>query len=508
MRNCVPIKSAIISVYYKEGLEKIVKILHSLGVLIVSTDGTKSFIEDLNIPVKSVESITSFPSIFGGRVKTMHPKIFGGILSRRELKTDMDEANHYQIHMFDLVIVDLYPFEETVKKGANEIEIIEKIDIGGISLIRAAAKNFNNVLVVSSYKQYDKLVEMLEKDKGITCLNDRMEFARLAFHVSSHYDQLIYKYFSRGKEPSVFKESTEECKILRYGENPHQKGYFFGDFEKLFKKLYGKELSYNNLLDIDSAVRLISEFNEPTAAILKHNNPCGLATCNSLVNAWKLALAGDPESAFGGVIVLNRAVDLETAISIDNVFFEVAIAPAWENQALEILKRKKNRILLLQKSNDFSVLLHRSVLNGVIMQDADLATADHKFMKVVTDESPSITEFADMEFANKIVKHCKSNAIVIAKNFQLIGVGVGQTSRVDAIKQAIQKARTYEFDLNGAVLASDAFFPFSDSVEIAWKAGINSVIQPGGSIRDKDSIDFCNLKKMKMVFTSIRHFKH
>jgi phosphoribosylaminoimidazolecarboxamide formyltransferase / IMP cyclohydrolase len=508
MRNQVQIKSALVSVYYKEGLEKIINKLHSLGVSIVSTGGTMSFIEALNIPVQSVESLTSYPSILGGRVKTLHPKVFGGILSRRDLPSDMEESRQFEIPAFDLVIVDLYPFEETVQKGASEDEIIEKIDIGGISLIRAAAKNFSDVLVISSRNQYGELSKLLLEGKGFTQIEDRKEFARQAFHVSSHYDQLIYKYFSKDLVPEVFKESIEGSKTLRYGENPHQKGFFFGDFEKLFEQLHGKEISYNNLLDIDAAVRLIDEFNEPAVAILKHNNSCGLASRDSLVQSWKDALAADPVSAFGGVIILNRHVDKDTAIEMDKIFFEIVIAPGFQSDALEVLKSKKNRIILIQKSKVLQNLLHRTVLSGVLVQEADLKTEKPEDMKIVTKESPSDREFIDMEFANKIVKHCKSNAIVLAKNSQLLAAGVGQTSRVDALKQAIQKAQSFGFDLNGAVLASDAFFPFADSVGIAHEAGITAVIQPGGSVRDQESIDFCNIKKMKMVFTNIRHFKH
>jgi phosphoribosylaminoimidazolecarboxamide formyltransferase / IMP cyclohydrolase len=508
MKNHVQIKSALVSVYYKEGLEKIIKKLHSLSVSIVSTGGTMSFIESLNIPVQSVESLTSYPSILGGRVKTLHPKVFGGILSRRDFPSDMEESRQFEIPSFDLVIVDLYPFEETVKKGASEDEIVEKIDIGGISLIRAAAKNFSDVLVISSRNQYAQLYNLLEKGNGFTQIEDRKEFARQAFHVSSHYDQLIYKHFSGNSIPEVFKESIEGCKTLRYGENPHQKGFFFGDFEKLFEQLHGKEISYNNLLDIDAAVRLINEFSEPAVAILKHNNSCGLASRDSLVQSWKDALAADPVSAFGGVIILNRTVDRDTAIEMDKIFFEIVIAPGFQADALEVLKSKKNRILLIQKSDGLQNFLHRTILNGVLVQEADLKTEKPADMKIVTKESPSDREFNDMEFANKIVKHCKSNAIVLAKDSQLLAAGVGQTSRVDALKHAIQKAQSFGFDLNGAVLASDAFFPFSDSVGIAHEAGITAVIQPGGSVRDQESIDFCNIKKMKMVFTNIRHFKH
>jgi phosphoribosylaminoimidazolecarboxamide formyltransferase / IMP cyclohydrolase len=508
MNNPVQIKSALISVYYKEGLEKVVKKLHSLGVSIVSTGGTMRFIEDLNIPVTSVEALTSYPSILGGRVKTLHPKVFGGILSRRDLASDLEEAKKYDIPAFDLVIVDLYPFEETVQKSAKEEEIIEKIDVGGISLIRAAAKNFKDVLIVSSRDQYQKLMDILDEGNGSVSLLGRREFAREAFHISSHYDHLIHKYFSKDSNPSVFKESISGSKPLRYGENPHQKGYFFGRFEEMFEQLHGKEISYNNILDIDAAVRLIAEFNEPTVAILKHNNPCGLASRDILVSAWKDALAGDPISAFGGVIILNRELDKETAVEMDKIFFEIVIAPGYKSEAIEILETKKNRILLVQKTSDLPGKIYRSVLTGVLFQDADMKTETRKDMRVVTMENPSAKEYADLEFANKIVKHCKSNAIVLAANSQLLAAGVGQTSRVDALKHAIQKAQSFDFELNGAVLASDAFFPFSDSVSIAHEVGITAVIQPGGSVRDQETIDFCNLKKMKMVFTNIRHFKH
>lgn len=507
MHNLVQIKSALISVYYKDGLEKIVKKLHEHNVSIVSTGGTMKFIEELGVPVQSVESLTSFPSILGGRVKTLHPKIFGGILSRRESEPDREESTRYEIPMFDLVIVDLYPFEETVKKSAPEEDIIEKIDIGGISLIRAAAKNFRDVLIVSGRNQYGELYRLLDDAKGVTTLEIRREFALQAFHASSHYDQLIYHYFA-GAPPKVFKECVEGIKVLRYGENPHQKGYFYGDFEKLFEQLHGKEISYNNLLDIDAGIRLIKEFSEPTVAILKHNNPCGLASRKNLSHAWKDALAADPVSAFGGVIVMNRELDVETAQEMDKIFFEIAIAPSFHPDALQVLKTKKNRMLLVQKEGELPSVLHRTVLNGVLVQDADLHTESKKHMKVVTQAAPTDKEIEDLEFANKIVKHCKSNAIVLAKGGQLLAAGVGQTSRVDALKQAIEKAKSFDFNLKGAVLASDAFFPFADSVGIASQAGITAVIQPGGSVRDQESIDFCNEKKMKMVFTNIRHFKH
>jgi phosphoribosylaminoimidazolecarboxamide formyltransferase / IMP cyclohydrolase len=508
MENQTRIKSALISVYYKDQLEKVVQLLHQLGVSLISTGGTMSFIETLDIPVTPVESLTAYPSIFGGRVKTLHPRIFGGILARGANSEDEIQLSQYNIPKIDLVIVDLYPFEETLRSGASDDDIIEKIDIGGISLIRAAAKNYRDVLVVSSRGQYDSLLKLLEKGQGVTSLEERRLFARDAFEVSSHYDMLIYNYFSRHDVPPVFKESKGPVKTLRYGENPHQKGFYYGELGELFEQLHGKEISYNNMLDLDAAIRLADEFQEPTIAILKHNNPCGLASREKLADAWRDALAGDPVSAFGGVIVLNRPLDLETAREMDKLFFEIVIAPDYDGESLSILRSRKNRIILKRKSDTIPAGSFRSVLNGVLIQDADRASESRKDMRVVTEKAPTDPEYKDLEFANKIVKHCKSNAIVLAKNKQLLAAGVGQTSRVDALKHAIDKARSFDFDLGKSVMASDAFFPFADSVGIAAEAGVASVIQPGGSVRDQESIDLCNSKKISMVFTNIRHFKH
>ncbi len=499
--------SALISVFYKDGLEEIVRELHRLGITIYSTGGTFDFIRGLGIPATTVESLTSYPSIFGGRVKTLHPAIFGGILYRRGDPSDRAQAEEFGIPPIDLVIVDLYPFEETVEKTHDEDEIIEKIDIGGISLIRGAAKNFNDVMIISASSQYPELLTLLKEKSGHTDLEDRRKFAGLAFEVSSHYDSAIYQYFSRGSN-EVFKKSIRHPHILRYGENPHQKGIFYGNLESVFTQLHGKEISYNNLGDLDAAINLISEFEETTFAILKHNNACGCASRPSLTEAWKAALAGDPVSAFGGVLITNREIDDVTAEDIDRLFFEVILAPGYKKSALEKLQSKKNRIILRQGAYGFPARQFRSILNGVIEQDRDLKTEQESDLKAVTDRFPTAGETADLLFASKIVKHTRSNAIVLVKDRQLIGSGVGQTSRVDALKQAIAKAGEYNFDLAGAVLASDAFFPFADSVEIAHQAGITAVIQPGGSVRDQDSIDFCRKNGMAMVFTGIRHFKH
>ncbi len=507
MSSLKRINTALVSVFHKDKLDVIAKKLDELNVKLISTGGTSKYLESLSIDVTEVESLTSYPSILGGRVKTLHPKVFGGILARRYNSDDMNQMQEYDIPAIDLVIVDLYPFEETVLSGASEQEIIEKIDIGGISLIRAAAKNYKDVLVVSSRNQYDDLISLLEEKSGETTIEDRRKFAGEAFNISSHYDTAIYKHFT-GDGNDAFKESIQNSKQLRYGENPHQKGFFFGNFNKLFDKIHGKEISYNNLLDIDAAVNLIADFDSITFAILKHNNACGLASREVLIDAYKDALAGDPVSAFGGILITNVEVDKTTAEEINKLFFEVIIAPTYEDDALEILKKKKNRIILIQKEKLKSAKLFRSLLNGVISQDKDLKIETDADLKTVTDKTPSKAEIDDLLFANKLVKHSKSNTIVLAKNGQLIASGVGQTSRVDALKHAIEKAKGFNFDLNGAVMASDAFFPFSDSVEIADKAGIKSVIQPGGSIRDKDSIDYCNENGLSMVFTGIRHFKH
>jgi len=502
------IASALISVYHKDNIGVIVRKLDQLQIKIYSTGGTKSFIEGLGVPVIAVESLTGYPSVFGGRVKTLHPKIFGGILYRRDETSDCDEAVKFDIPDIDLVIVDLYPFEETVASGAPEAEVIEKIDIGGISLIRAAAKNYEDVVIIPSKREYLPLLELLETKNGETEIEDRRKFATAAFNVSSHYDTAIFNYFNREQGLPVFRQSFTDGMTLRYGENPHQKGMFFGNFDEMFEKLHGREISYNNLLDIDAAVSLIAEFDEPTFAILKHNNACGLASSDVLSDAWKKALAGDPVSAFGGVLVTNRTVDAETAREIDTLFYEILIAPDFDPAALGLLKEKKNRILLLQKRIRMPQQQFRSLLNGVVVQDRDLAVETMQDMKPVTTALPTADELTDLAFAGKIVKHSKSNAIVLAKGKQLTGSGVGQTSRVDALKHAIEKAKIFGFDLNGAVMASDAYFPFPDCVELAADAGISAIVQPGGSVRDNLSVDCCNKKQIAMVFTGIRHFKH
>jgi phosphoribosylaminoimidazolecarboxamide formyltransferase/IMP cyclohydrolase len=501
------IKSALISVYYKDGLEAIVNKLDELGITIYSTGGTRKFIEELGYNVTSVESVTSYPSILGGRVKTLHPKIFGGILNRRDNISDKKQVSEYDIPELDLVIVDLYPFEETVVKTKDEKEIIEKIDIGGISLIRAAAKNFEDVLVVPSSEFYDDLLKLLDEKNGETTVDDRQWFAAQAFNISSHYDTHIFKWINPGNIRS-FKESRRKTTILRYGENPHQEGVFYGNIDEVFEQLHGKAVSYNNLLDLDAAINLINDFEETTFAIIKHNNACGLACRETLTEAWKDALAGDPVSAFGGILVTNRTVDAGTAAEINKIFFEIILAPDYDDEALKILKTKKNRIILKKKSYNFPERQFRSLLNGVLEQEKDLKTENADDLKVVTEKAPAAAQIEDLLFANKIVKHTKSNSIVLAKNKQLVGSGTGQTSRVDALKQAVEKARSFELPLEGAVMASDAFFPFADSVEIAHKAGVDAVIQPGGSIRDKDSIDYCDKNGMTMVFTGYRHFKH
>ncbi|MED9995988.1 MAG: bifunctional phosphoribosylaminoimidazolecarboxamide formyltransferase/IMP cyclohydrolase, partial [Paludibacteraceae bacterium] len=454
-----------------------------------------------------VEDLTSYPSILGGRVKTLHPKVFGGILCRRDNETDQAQIAQYEIPEIDLVIVDLYPFEKTVASGAPEQDIIEKIDIGGISLIRAAAKNFADVVIVASQAQYAPLMNMLEENGAQSSLEQRKFFAKEAFAVSSLYDSAIFNYFDDNNN-SAFRYAKDDAKTLRYGENPHQKGYFYGNFDEMFEQLQGKEISYNNLLDIDSAINLIAEFDDITFAILKHNNACGLASRPTLLEAWNDALAGDPVSAFGGVLIANAPIDKATAEEINKIFFEVIIAPDYDMEALEILSQKKNRIILIQKQFNRPATQFRSLLNGVLVQDRDNSTEGAEQLSTVTEKEPTAAEIEDMIFANKIVKHTKSNAIVLAKNKQLCASGVGQTSRVDALRQAIEKAGTFNFDLNGAVMASDAFFPFPDCVEIASKAGVTAVIQPGGSIKDNLSVDYCNQNGIAMVTTGIRHFKH
>jgi phosphoribosylaminoimidazolecarboxamide formyltransferase/IMP cyclohydrolase len=508
MSDLKKINSALISVFYKDNLEPVIKKLNDLGVTIYSTGGTQTFIENLKVPVKAVESLTSFPEILGGRVKTLHPKIFGGILGRRELKSDVAQMEQHDIPNIDLVIVDLYPFEETVSKGASEQDIIEKIDIGGISLIRAAAKNFNDVVIVSSRHDYKPLLDLLESKNGFSDIADRKTFAAKAFATSSHYDSAIFNYFNQTENIPQFKQSIQTAQVLRYGENPHQKGVFYGDLDAMFDKLAGKELSYNNLLDVDAAVNLIADFREPTFAILKHNNACGVASRPTIKQAYLDALAGDPVSAFGGILIANKEIDEETAAEVNKLFCEVVIAPSYSAKAVEILKSKPNRIILVQKKVALADKNFRTLLNGVIEQDKDLKTEVATDLKPATTKVPTASEVADLLFANKLVKHTKSNTIVFAKNGQLLASGTGQTSRVDALKQAINKALSFGFDLKGAVMASDAFFPFPDCVEIAHKAGITAVVQPGGSIKDKDSIAYCETNGMSMVFTGTRHFKH
>jgi phosphoribosylaminoimidazolecarboxamide formyltransferase/IMP cyclohydrolase len=501
------IKSALISVFDKENLDGIVKKLDALGVTIYSTGGTQTYIEALGVEVKTVEGLTDYPSILGGRVKTLHPKVFGGILGRRSLDSDVAEMEKYEIPEIDLVIVDLYPFEDTVASGASEADIIEKIDIGGISLIRAAAKNFKDTVIVPSKKQYAQLLALLEEQDGSTTLLDRKALAKAAFNVSSHYDTAIYKYFDGG-QGVAFKESFEVAQTLRYGENPHQEGVFYGDLAELFEKLHGKELSYNNLLDVDAAVNLISEFEETTFAVLKHNNACGVATRPTVLEAWKDALAGDPVSAFGGVLITNAKVDKATAEEIQKIFFEVLIAPDYDADAIEVLQQKKNRIILKQLPIELPKKSYRTALNGVLEQDKDLKMETVGELKTVTKKAVGADEVEDLLFAAKICKHTKSNTIVFAKGKQLLASGTGQTSRVDALKQAVVKAKAFNFDLNGAVMASDAFFPFPDCVELAGNEGVKTVIQPGGSIKDQESIDYCDANDMAMVITGIRHFKH
>lgn len=507
--NNIKIKNAIISVFNKDGLEPIIKELDNQGVTIYSTGGTQAFIEDLGVSVKRVEDLTSYPSILGGRVKTLHPKVFGAILNRNDNAEDQLQLEEFEIPTFDLVIVDLYPFEETVAAGGTHEEIIEKIDIGGISLIRAGAKNYKDVVLISSRTQYEDFLTILTEQKGETTIEQREAFATDAFNVSSNYDTHIFNYFNKDKKP-VFKQSINQAQTLRYGENPHQKGVFYGDLDAIFDKLNGKELSYNNLLDVDAAVCLMEDFknDDPTFAILKHNNACGLATRSTIEEAYKDALAGDPVSAFGGILIANTNIDVATSKLIDELFCEVVIAPSYDSEAVEILKNKKNRIILVQKPIELPNKTFRTILNGVLEQDRDVISETTNDFEVVTEVSPTENQKQDLVFANKIVKHTKSNTIVLVKNGQLLASGTGQTSRVDALNQAIHKAKSFQFDLNGAVMASDAFFPFPDCVEIANLEGIKTVIQPGGSIKDKLSIDYCNNHNMAMVFTGNRHFKH
>ncbi|MFD2827654.1 bifunctional phosphoribosylaminoimidazolecarboxamide formyltransferase/IMP cyclohydrolase [Leeuwenhoekiella polynyae] len=508
MSTPIKAKAALISVFSKEGLEPLIKKFNDLGITLYSTGGTEKFIKDLGVPVVPVEDVTSYPSILGGRVKTLHPKVFGGILNRQNNASDVAEMKEYNIPQLDIVIVDLYPFEKTVASGASEQDIVEKIDIGGISLIRAAAKNFKDTLCVSSVDDYEDVLELISANEGTTTLADRKRFAAKAFNVSSHYDTAIFNYFN--EEEVVYKASYTEGKSLRYGENPHQKGTFFGDFDAMFDKLHGKELSYNNLLDVDAAVNLMAEFQneDPTFAILKHNNACGLAQRDTLHQAYADALAGDPVSAFGGILISNKEIDKATAEEIHKLFCEVVIAPSYSEEALEILKGKKNRVLLIQKPISLPTDQVRSCLNGVLVQDKDAKTDSLEDLSTVTNNKPTSDELSDLIFASKLCKHTKSNTIVFAKGKQLCASGTGQTSRVDALRQAIDKAVSFGFDLKGAVMASDAFFPFPDCVELADKAGITAVIQPGGSIKDQLSIDYCNEHNLAMVMTGTRHFKH
>jgi phosphoribosylaminoimidazolecarboxamide formyltransferase/IMP cyclohydrolase len=503
------IQTALISVFDKTGLEPIIREMHRLNIQMFSTGGTQKFIEDLGIPVTAVEEITSFPEILGGRVKTLHPKIFGGILNRRDHEGDRGHMAEHAIPHIDCVIVDLYPFEKTLASGASHEDIIEKIDIGGISLIRAGAKNFNDVVIIPSVFQYNTLLDVLKNNDGKTDLVTRQKLAGQAFQVSSHYDSKIFSYFDQG-ELTALKISETESTPLRYGENPHQKGWFFGDLNGFFDQLNGKELSYNNLLDVDAAVALMDEFknDNPTFAILKHNNACGIATRPTIQEAYEAALSCDPVSAFGGVLIANRSIDLGTAEKIHSLFCEVIIAPAFDQNAIELLKGKANRILLVQKQSRSKGIQVRSALNGVLVQEADASMEGFDLMKSVTEKTVSPERMEDLMFANKIAKHTKSNTIVLAKNLQLIASGTGQTSRVDALKQAIEKAHAFQFDLTDSVMASDAFFPFPDCVEIAFNAGVRSVIQPGGSIKDDLSIAYCNQAGMAMVTTGVRHFKH
>ena len=508
MNTTKKVASALISVFDKTGLEPIVQALHQNKVTIYSTGGTEVFIKNLGIPVVAVEDITAFPEILGGRVKTLHPKIFGGILNRQDHPGDVQQMQEFDIPQIDVVIVDLYPFEKTVASGADESDIIEKIDIGGISLIRAAAKNFKDTVIVPSVEEYALFLQYYTENNGATTLENRRLLATKAFHVSSHYDGAIFNYFNT--DETYLKTSVANGQMLRYGENPHQKGFFFGDFDQIFTKVHGKELSYNNLLDVDAAVNLMNEFKEddPTFAILKHNNACGLASRSTMKEAYLDALAADPTSAFGGVLIANGKIDLATAEEINKLFCEVVIAPAYAQEAIDLLEEKKNRIILILNDVALPQKNVRTCLNGVLVQDKDNVTDSKAHLKTVTKVTPSAAEIEDLLFASKICKHTKSNTIVFAKNKQLCASGTGQTSRVDALKQAIEKATSFEFDLTGAVMASDAFFPFPDCVEIANKAGITAVIQPGGSIKDELSIQYCDDNNMAMVFTGIRHFKH
>lgn len=502
------IKNALISVFHKEHIDRIVKLLDEQEVTIYSTGGTYRYIQELGIGVKSVESLTDYPSILGGRVKTLHPLVFGGILNRRNNQQDNEACIQYNIPDIDLVIVDLYPFEETVTAGASHEDIVEKIDIGGISLIRAAAKNYQDVVVIPSQKYYEQLYNIIKEQNGNTSEEQRKYFAAAAFEISSGYDTAIFNYFSADKQLEGLRISSDDGQQLRYGENPHQQGKFYGKLDEAFEQLHGKAISYNNIVDIDAGVHLVEEFEGITFAILKHTNACGLAQREDIVSAWKDALAGDPVSAFGGVLLTNSRVNREVAEEINKLFFEVLVAPDFDEDALEVLKQKKNRILLKQKQKIFSNQQVRTMLNGYLVQDRDRKMAVASELNVVTKKAPDQSQISDLVFGMKAVKHTKSNAIVLAKGNQLLSSGVGQTSRIDALKQAIDKAQRFGFDLNGAIMASDAFFPFADSVELAHQNGITAIIQPGGSKRDQDSIDYCDNNNLAMVFTGCRHFKH
>ena len=498
------ITSALISVFYKDGLEPLVQELRNKGVTIYSTGGTQKFIQELGINVVPVEDLTSYPSILGGRVKTLHPSVFGGILGRRNNEQDLQEMKQFEIPVIDLVIVDLYPFQETVAQTTDEKLIIEKIDIGGPSMIRAAAKNFSDVAVIASKDDYQKLVELLQQQNGELTLEQRRSFAAKAFNIVADYDIAINNYFH--KEAPLTVIGAGQQTVLRYGENPHQQAVFFGNLSECFDQLHGKEISYNNLVDIDAAIELIKELNNTTFAIIKHTNVCGIAQREEVVNAWKDALAGDPESAFGGVLVCNKEIDAVTAEAINEIFFEVLIAPSFSAEALEKLKAKKNRILLQLKNTNATANIFKNAVNGTLQQGKDAGNFE-KWEEVGARESNE-REKEDLLFANLVCKHLKSNAIALIKNKQLIGKGCGQTSRIDALRQAIEKARQFNFDLNGAVMASDAFFPFNDCVKLGHEAGITAFIQPGGSIRDKDSIEYCKENNLAMVLTGMRHFRH
>lgn len=502
------IKRALISVYHKDGIEEIARKLVSGGTELLSTGGTYDFFKGLGLPVKTVEDVTGYPSILGGRVKTLHPKVFGGILHRRENEIDIRQIGEYDIPGIDLVIVDLYPFGQYVESSASHEEIIEKIDIGGISLIRAAAKNYRDVLIIASMEQYPALNELLDKSGPVSTIEERRRFAAFAFAVSSGYDTAIFRYFNREEKIDAFRESFLSSQQLRYGENPHQKAVYYGAEGSLPEQIWGKEISYNNLLDIEAAIELIGDFTEPTVAILKHNNACGCASRETIPAAWEAALACDPLSAFGGIIIANREIDKAAAVGMNTIFFEVVIAPSYTSDALEVLKEKKNRIILIDNKERKTATKFRSLLGGALVQERDAAVENAADHEVVTKTIPSAAELLDLTFANKLVKHSKSNSIVLAKNNTLLASGVGQTSRVDALRQAITKAEGFGFELSGAVMASDAFFPFADSIEIAHKAGITSVIQPGGSVRDKDTVEYCDQNGISMVFTRTRHFKH